>query len=126
MTTPDTPAEPALRFKRRKIAHAKRAPLNQVTASLERSAPEDATANETANGDAPLFAPIEDEDATPNLREVLRNRIRPRDRIHKAARKPEPAHTHALVVADVPKQDLYGSRFVAQTGQVVDKDDKQM
>lgn len=125
MTAPDSPAEPTLRFKRRKVSHAKRAPLDEGIISSAHLAPDHATGNGTLIADAPLSTPIE-EDTTSNLRKALRNRVRPRDRIREGARKPELSQAQALVAADAPRQDLYGSRFVAQTGQVVDKDDKQM
>jgi len=123
MTITDGNPEPTLRFKRRKVSHAKRAPLTDVPTTSTSDPSDNAT---LSNTEPPLQAPVEDEESAPNLREILRGRKRPRDRIREATRKPETTQTQALVVADVPKQDLYATRFVAQTGQVVDKDDQQM
>jgi hypothetical protein len=122
MAITDNSAEPALRFKRRKVAHTKRAPLhNEVTTTSPERSP-----NATPIEAAVQQATLEEDESAPNLREILRSRKRPRDRIREATRKPEPVQSQALVVADAPKQDLYATRFVAQTGQVVDRDDKQM
>jgi hypothetical protein len=116
-------AAPAIRFKRRKIAHPKRvyAEDDALTISASHS-PVAATLN-----DAPQ-SPNEandDEESVPNLKEILRNRKRPRDRIKETTRKAEPPRTD-LVQVEAPRLDQYTSRFVAQTGQVVDRDDKQM
>jgi hypothetical protein len=95
--------------------------VNDLTATTPERAhsatPADASAQQ---------ATVDEDESAPNLREILRSRKRPRDRIREATRKPEPAQSQALVVADAPKQDLYATRFVAQTGQVVDRDDRQM
>ena len=122
MTT-DSNTEPTLRFKRRKVAHVKRAPIVDVATTSPQRPSDGAT---TADVDLPRGALVEEDESAPNLREILRSRKRPRDRIREAARKPESTQTQAIVAVETPKQDLYGSRFVAQTGQVVDRDDKQM
>ncbi|KAG9186120.1 hypothetical protein G6011_02676 [Alternaria panax] len=114
---------PAVRFKRRKTAHPKRVYGDDDAPTVPAShLPDAATTN-----DAPQ-APKEDsdeEESIPNLKEILRNRKRPRDRIKETTRKPEPPRTE-LVQVEAPRPDQYTSRFVAQTGQVIDRDDKQM
>ncbi|KAF1832478.1 hypothetical protein BDW02DRAFT_502952 [Decorospora gaudefroyi] len=118
----DNPA-PAIRFKRRKTAHPRRVPLEDDAPVISASQSPDAA----TPGDAPT-PPDEfkdEEESVPNLKEILRNRKRPRDRLKETARKAEGSST-ALVQVDAPRPNQYTSRFVAQTGQVVDRDDKQM
>ena len=67
----------------------------------------------------------DEEESVPNLKEILRNRKRPRDRLKETVRKVEPSRTDSVQV-EAPRPDQYTSRFVAQTGQVVDRDDRQM
>jgi hypothetical protein len=123
-TTNDTTTDPAFRFKRRKVAHAKRAPLQHEPTTPVLESPQDVSS--PIHATPPLQTPGEDDESTLNLREILRNRKRPRDRVREAARKSETNQTRELVIVDAPKQDSYASRFIAQTGQVVDKDDQQM
>lgn len=120
----DTPA-PAIRFKRRKFTHPKRVYADE-------GAPVD---SETGNTDAKTSVdaptrPLESKgeyEAVPNLKEIMRNRKRPRDRLKDVARKAEaPRIEVAVPMEALPPQTHYSSRFVAQTGQVVDRDDKQM
>jgi hypothetical protein len=116
-------AVPAIRFKRRKTTHTKRVQANEDAAVRPNSSTPDAAS--PTDVPTPPTAAHEDDSAL-NLKEVLRNRRRPRDRVKEATRKPEPAKTE-LVPFDAPQQQhAYTSRFVAQTGQVVDRDDKQM
>lgn len=118
----DHTAEPAVRFKRRKTTHTKRAPLeieDEPTAAAPQST--DAELNET-NKPAP-----EEDETSLTLKEILRNRKKPRDRLREAAARAEITKAQALVLReqDAPKQG-YTNRFVPQTGQVVDRDDQQM
>lgn len=123
-TVPEDSSPPAIRFKRRKIAHPKRAYAEDDAPTVSASqSPDAATRNEVHS------PPPEGNDAdesVPNLKEILRNRRRPRDRIKETARKTEAAPSSELVQDDGPRPDQYTSRFVAQTGQVVDRHDKQM
>jgi hypothetical protein len=114
---------PSVRFKRRKTTHPKRVQLEDDAPAISISqAPDAATLN-----DAPLppRAVNDEDESVPNLKEILRNRKRPRDRLKETARKPEVSRTE-LAQVDAPLPDQYTSRFVAQTGQVVERDDKQM
>jgi hypothetical protein len=116
-------ATPAIRFKRRKIAHPKRVYAEDDAPTVSAShSPVAATVN-----DAPPLPKEaeEEEESVPNLKEILRNRKRPRDRLKETTRKVEPPRTE-LVQVDASRPDQYTNRFVAQTGQVVDRDDKQM
>jgi hypothetical protein len=121
-TTQDEGSVPAIRFKRRKIAHPKRVYAEEdVPTTTESQAPDAGT-----RSDKPLSPPIQDEDdPVPNLKDIIRNRKRPRDRLKDVARKAEAPRTE-IVSVEGPREGLYTSRFVAQTGQVVDKDDSQM
>ena len=118
----DSPG-PVVRFKRRKTIHPKRiqlaedAPVISASQSPDTTAPYDALSPQQGAND--------EEESVPNLKEILRNRKRPRDRLRETARKPEVGRTE-LVQVDAPRPDQYTSRFVAQTGQVVERDDKQM
>lgn len=122
-TAQEDEAVPAIRFKRRKIAHPKRvyteddAPTASAPNAPIAATPKDAPVSPTEAND--------EEESVPNLKEILRNRKRPRDRLKETARKAEPPRTE-LVQVEAPRPDQYTSRFVAQTGQVVDRDDKQM
>jgi hypothetical protein len=124
--------EPAFRFKRRKIVHQKRVRLNEdeSSTSIVPQAPNTSIlADAQGSPAAPeLHSPsAEADDSVPNLKEILRARKRPRDRLREAARKVEDTKSFALTQAvDAPKPDQYSTRFIAQTGQVVDQDDKQM
>ena len=116
---------PAFRFKRRKVNHPKRVRVD------DDDTPETFGA-QSSNTDAAPNAPpptkeAQEEDSTPNLKEILRNRKRPRDRLRDMARKTEtPGAEVVRTDAPEPGPDRYTSRFVSQTGHVVDKDDKHM
>ncbi|KAF2876602.1 hypothetical protein BDV95DRAFT_664731 [Massariosphaeria phaeospora] len=113
------------RFKRRKVAQAKRLRLDDDASSEADGHPRGPSAPVPKASTMHSVA-TEIEDAVPSLKEILRNRRRPRDRLKEAARNAEATKAQALVHVDVPKPGLYASRFIAQTGQVKDKDDKQM
>jgi hypothetical protein len=118
----DSPG-PVVRFKRRKTTHPKRvqltedAPIMSASQSPDAATPNDALSSQQGADD--------EEESVPNLKEILRNRKRPRDRLRETGRKPEVGRAE-LVQVDAPRPDQYTSRFVAQTGQVVERDDKQM
>jgi hypothetical protein len=114
---------PTFRFKRRKVNHPKRIRVDDDDATP--FAAQASTADPASDARSPTKEAGEDEDPTPNLKEILRNRKRPRDRVRDVARKTEVPRTE-LVEVDAPGPDRYTSRFVAQTGHVVDTDDKQM
>lgn len=122
MTTVEDDSAPInFRFKRRKTTHTKRTPVNSDSA-----APPDVQSLDVA---ATLNVPeaLEDEEeSVPNLKEIIRNRKRPRNRLKDAAPKAEAAPQTELVQTEAPRQDQYPSRFVSQTGHVVDSSDKQM
>ena len=120
----DESSEPVVRFKRRKTAHSKRVYTEEEVPTAAGSQAPDARNLST---DAPLAitASQTEEDLVPNLKDILRNRKRPRDRQKDAARKTETPRTE-LAQVETPREGHYTSRFVAQTGQVVDTDDKQM
>lgn len=122
-TEQEDSSTPSIRFKRRKIAHPKRISFDNDGPMISTSQSPDA-ATPTDARSPPKEAPHEEE-SVPNLKEILRNRKRPRDRLREAARKVDPPRT-ALVQVDAPRPDQYSSRFVAQTGQVVERDEKQM
>lgn len=121
-TTQDEGSVPAIRFKRRKVAHPKRVYAEEdVPVASECQAPD-----ADARSDNAPPPPIRDEeDAVPNLRDIIRNRKRPRDRLKDVARQAEAPRTE-LAPVEATREGLYTSRFIAQTGQFVDKDDKQM
>ncbi|KAF3035090.1 hypothetical protein E8E12_002185 [Didymella heteroderae] len=115
----DDSAAPSFRFKRRKTAHAKRARVDEDTAESPGTRAFDATTADDAPGVAQ-----DEEESVANLKEIIRNRKRPRDRLKDVSRKAEPQTE--LVQAEVPRPDQYAGRFALQTGQVVDVSDKQM
>lgn len=136
--TGDT-TEPAIHFKRRKIAHPRKTYTDDASAAIATSdaVPQvlQAPSPAPAAADAPLQATtleneVEDdgdEESVPNLKEIFRQRKRPRDRLKEAARKAAEKRAGPLVLSEAPAaNDQYSGRFVAQTGQVVDKDDAQM
>ncbi|KAI8938928.1 hypothetical protein NX059_004783 [Plenodomus lindquistii] len=116
---------PRVHFKRRKATHEKRTyGDNEVATAAAPPSPK-----VTTTSDAPAPAPshaADDEAPMANLKDILRNRKRPRDRLREAARKAEPRPLAELAQVDAPRPDQYTSRFVAQTGQVVDDDDRHM
>ena len=119
-TVDDDNTAPSFRFKRRKTTHTKRARIDgDAPTTRSNQTPDAAPAH-----DAPE-AVQDEEESMPNLKEILRNRKRPRDRLKDAARKPETSQTE-LVQVEAPRADQYTSRFVAQTGQVVESSDAQM
>lgn len=128
----DSGDEPVFRFKRRKIVNQKRVRIDEAESSPSSTsqAPNASTPVDAQDSPAALETQslsAEPEDSVPNLKEILRARKRPRDRLREAARKVETTKAVALIpAADGPKPDQYSTRFVAQTGQVVDQDDKQM
>ncbi len=115
----DESTAPSFSFKRRKTAHKKRARTDDDALI----GPTDSVLDATASN-APEAAQHED-DSVPNLKEILRNRKRPRERVKDVVRKPEAQHTE-LQQADARPTNQYTSRFVGQTGQVVDSSDAQM
>lgn len=116
----DDNTAPSFRFKRRKTTHTKRARTDEDVAPV----PGADTCDTATALDAPEAVQDENE-PVPNLKEIIRNRKRPRNRVKDVARKPEAPHTE-LVQSEAPPRDQYTSRFVAQTGQVVDSSDKHM
>jgi hypothetical protein len=121
-TVQDETAGPAIRFKRRKVAHSKRVHISKDPPPVSNTQ----SADVLSRTDAPLPSEqLEDDNSAPNLRDIIRGRKRPRDRFKDAMRNVEAPRTE-LVVVDTPQKGHYTSRFVAQTGQVVDRDDKQM
>lgn len=114
---------PAIRFKRRKVTHPKRVKVDDDGPAIPTSQPPNAATPEDAHS-PPKEAHVEQDDV-PNLKEIRRNLTRPRYRQGEPARKAEPSGTE-LVQVDAPSADAYRGRFVAQTGQVVERDDKQM
>ncbi|KAL5121020.1 hypothetical protein ACEQ8H_001208 [Pleosporales sp. CAS-2024a] len=116
--------KPAVRFKRRNIAHPKRVSTEEETPNTMETQVLDAA---TPSDIAPIVSTQagEQQDSVPNLKEIIRNRKRPRDRQKDVARKAEMPST-GIVSNDTPREGHYTGRFVAQTGQVVGRDDKQM
>ena len=113
-------AAPSFRFKRRKTTHTKRARTDDDTPQV--------VSTQNPDTATPLDAPEvaqDEEESTSNLREILRNRKRPRDRLKNVLPRTEAPQTE-LVQLEAPRPDQYTSRFIAQTGQVVDSSDKQM
>ncbi|PVI02195.1 hypothetical protein DM02DRAFT_653822 [Periconia macrospinosa] len=133
MTDNAATSEQTLRFKRRKTTHARRV-VHQNDTPIPPPSTSDAPPNTAADPfDRTITPPrgalqdVEDDgEGAPNLKEILRNRKRPRDRLKEVARKMDMTRSQALVPVEAPKQDVYGNRFVAQTGQIVDVDDQQM
>ena len=119
-TVEDDSTVPSFRFKRRKTTHTKRARIEDDTPPV----PDTSSPNTATPLDAPGAAQ-EGEASVPNLNQIIRNRKRPRDRLKDVARRPETTQTE-LVQAEAPRPDKYSSRFVAQTGQIVDSSDKHM
>ena len=119
----DTATEPVVVFKRRKITHAKRTRLEPVK-DLAVAAPQSPNTPPVVEDDAPI---LEEDETSSALKEILRNRKRPRDRLREAAARAELTKVQALVrrEQDAPQQG-YTGRFVPQTGQVVDREDEQM
>lgn len=113
----DNVAEPAFKFKkRRKTTQTKRTRLEFE--------------DDVADGlpVAKDIATAEDDDTSLRLREAIRSRKTPRDRAREAAALAELKKAQALVQRqqeEAPKQDYFG-RFVPQTGQVLDRDEKKM
>lgn len=137
MATKEDDAAPAFRFKRRKTTHVRKIQLssNNVPAqSLNTPVAVDSQTSaltptiHTYPDDLQTYVEGDD-DATPNLKEILRQRKRPQDRTREVARK---AAERKIAVTSIQQYDepapgdKYSGRFVAQTGQVVDKDDEQM
>jgi hypothetical protein len=123
-TVPDEGSAPAIRFKRRKTAHPKRVYGDEdIPTTSETEAP--GAAMQSSEVPTLPTGPGDEDDTIPNLKEIIRNRRRPRDRPKDATRKPEVPKAE-LVPVEAPREGLFTGRFVAQTGQVVDKDDKQM
>ncbi|CAE7000084.1 hypothetical protein PTNB85_05567 [Pyrenophora teres f. teres] len=123
-TVPEDSPAPAIRFKRRKIAHPKRAVTEDDAPNVSTLQSSDAATRNEAQ--SPPAQAMDEEESVPNLKEILRNRRRPRDRLKEATRKIEEPNSGLVVQEHVPRPDQYTSRFVAQTGQVVDQHDKQM
>lgn len=125
MAATDDSTEPAIRFKRRKIAHPRKAYTEESIASSD-VVPELLQAPSPSPA-PPQSAAHEDEESVTNLKEILRQRKKPQDRLREAARKATEKRAGPLVYTEAPAaHDTYSGRFVAQTGQVVDKDDAQM
>jgi len=122
-TIQDTDAAPVVRFKRRKVAHSKRVYAEEDAPTVSDSRTPDIEAPIDV-ASSPKDAREED-DSVPNLKEIIRARKRPRDRLKDVARKTEVPNSE-LIQVEAPRDGQYTSRFVAQTGQVVDREDKQM
>jgi hypothetical protein len=147
-------ATPAFRFKRRKIAHPRKTPTNIDDALEAADSPLPAASlspitTDTIDAPVPGVPSISgnkegEESSTPNLRDIIRQRKRPQDRLREAARRAEERKAElakgALVHIGAPHAHVkdghegeaesavsrYSNRFVAQTGQVVDQEDEGM
>lgn len=132
MADAESDPAPSFRFKRRKLAHPKRAQINDATPSIATSPSADGpVANDAPDASSalpPQAHADDEEESIPNLKEILRQRKRPQDRMREAARKAEEKKAKALVqvATDTNQADQWAGRFAAQTGQVIDKDDEQM
>jgi hypothetical protein len=125
-TMQDDGSAPAIRFKRRKTAHSKRVYADDdVHTTSESQGPGAATQSRAVLTPPTASRDGDEDDTIPNLRDIIRNRKRPRDRPKDVARNTE-APKAEIDPMEVPREGLFTGRFVAQTGQVVDKDDKQM
>ena len=122
-TIQNTDAAPAVRFKRRKIAHSKRVHAEEDVPTVSDSRTPHVEA--PADVASPPKDAREEHDSVPNLKEIIRARKRTRDRLKDVARKTEVPNSE-LVRLEAPRDGHYTNRFVAQTGQVVDREDKQM
>jgi hypothetical protein len=119
-TVEEDSTAPSFRFKRRKTIHTKRSRISDDATIVS-----NVQSSDTATTlDAPEVVQDEEESAL-SLKDIIRNRKRPRDRFKDVARKTESTQAE-LVQLEAPRPDRYTSRFVAQTGQVVDTSDKQM
>lgn len=144
---------PAFRFKRRKVAHPRKTPTNIDDAPESADCPAPA-ASLSSNSRDTIAAPPgsssiagneeEEDGSAPNLRDIIRQRKRPQDRLREAARRAEERKAElargALVHVGAPHAhgidgqegeaesaaSRYSNRFVAQTGQVVDQEDEGM
>lgn len=114
---------PSIRFKRRKTTHPKRTYTEDDAPTISTACSPNAAT--TSGARSPTRDALDEEASVPNLREILRNRKRLRNRPKEPARITENTGTD-MVQSDAPRPDQYTSRFIAQTGQVVDRDDKQM
>ena len=119
----DDAIDVTVKFKRRRVAHTKRTHL-EVGHDDAVAATQSPNTVTIAENEEP---PAEGDETSATLKEILRNRKRPRDRLREAAARAELTKTQALHrrEQDAPKQG-YAERFVPQTGQVVDRDDEQM
>jgi hypothetical protein len=132
MATEEDQTAPAIRFKRRKIAHPRKRSTDNIAPSefvFELSQAPNSTppASDSILERPPHVAVDEHEEPISNLKEILRQRKRPQERLREAARKAAEKKTVPLVQIDgAAPPDQYSGRFVAQTGQVVDKDDANM
>lgn len=117
---------PSIRFKRRKVVHTKRVNTNEDVPADTVESQTSAAAPPSDNApDTPTMSRNEN-DSMPNLKDIIRNRRRPGDRAREAARKTDAPPRQQVATIETPCDGLYIGRFVAQTGQVVDRDDKQM
>ena len=135
---PDIDNAPAIRFKRRKLQHPKRAAAGAqddiAVETVISPIPNPASADEQNDATASIGY----EDAAPNLKEILRMRKRPGDRVKDAARRAAERRTEIVlresgtdavdgaIVPEDGRRDQYAGRFIAQTGQVVDVDEGRM
>lgn len=111
---------PTARFKKRKLVHPRRIHNEGDVPTV--------VAAQTSDTETPINSvyPPEEDNSVSNLKEALRARKRPRDRLKDVARRAEAPKVEAALVEEAPQQGHYSSRFVAQTGQVVDREDNQM
>lgn len=142
MAAPNENIDSAIRFKRRKLAHPRRAPVSSqhddgdtdANASVALAATETVLKHTSLEPSAldGLAQDVEAETDTQNLKEILRQRKRPQDRLREAARRAE--ERKMMVAKEVVGYDggelgsgregnRYAGRFVAQTGQVVQRDE---
>jgi hypothetical protein len=123
----DEDPAPTVRFKRRKTAHSKRVYVAEEEQEVAPTAPglqpRDAGTRVHDTTSPPSESQVED-DSILNLKDILRNRKRPRNRLKDVARKTETPRGE--LAADTSRDTQYTGRFVAQTGQIVDQDDTQM
>ncbi|KAF2269123.1 hypothetical protein CC78DRAFT_303805 [Lojkania enalia] len=124
---------PVFRSKRRKTEH-KRTRLDDHDGNATNTSARSPVAATEINAPStlPVFpaldSPATDADeSVPNLKEIIRMRKRPQQRMKNVGNKVAATSSQdAVVLSAAPHSDQYAGRFVAQTGQIVDKDDTQM
>lgn len=120
----DNDSSQVVRFKKRKLTHPRVRADNDHILSPTTVPASNASTVEPVQ--APTVPASDGNEDGIDFQAILKARKRLQGRRKEAARNADLKRSTAVVPVEAPNTDQYGGRFVNQTGQVLDKEDKEL